>query len=167
MPLLDIDHFKQVNDTFGHDGGDRVLVEVAHRLGQTVRPGDLRRPDLPDRPHRGRENAARLVQATHRARAAERLLTSMAQASYRHAVTLRTRGTPTQIRARLPAGIAQVRDGADEGWHMVEIRAGSLDWYPRCSPPSTCRSSFERPDELRDRVLARAGRLTASGRKLP
>jgi two-component system, cell cycle response regulator len=41
MLLLDIDHFKQVNDTFGHDGGDRVLVEVAHRLGQTVRPGDL------------------------------------------------------------------------------------------------------------------------------
>ncbi|GAA4609722.1 diguanylate cyclase (GGDEF)-like protein [Actinoplanes octamycinicus] len=41
MLLLDIDHFKKVNDTFGHDGGDRVLIEVAHRLGKTVRPGDL------------------------------------------------------------------------------------------------------------------------------
>ncbi len=38
--LLDIDHFKAVNDTFGHAGGDRVLIEVAHRLSGLVRPGD-------------------------------------------------------------------------------------------------------------------------------
>jgi two-component system cell cycle response regulator len=41
MLLLDIDHFKRVNDSYGHNGGDRVLVEVAHRLGRLVRPGDL------------------------------------------------------------------------------------------------------------------------------
>ncbi|GAA2711921.1 GGDEF domain-containing protein [Actinoplanes palleronii] len=39
--LLDIDHFKQVNDTYGHDGGDRALREVAHRLSRAVRPGDV------------------------------------------------------------------------------------------------------------------------------
>jgi diguanylate cyclase (GGDEF)-like protein len=39
--LLDIDHFKNVNDTYGHNGGDRILVEVAHRLGSLVRSGDL------------------------------------------------------------------------------------------------------------------------------
>ncbi|WP_203758870.1 GGDEF domain-containing protein, partial [Actinoplanes octamycinicus] len=39
--LLDIDHFKKVNDTYGHGGGDRVLIEVTHRLSQLVRPGDL------------------------------------------------------------------------------------------------------------------------------
>ncbi|WP_433303747.1 diguanylate cyclase [Actinoplanes sp. CA-030573] len=41
MLLLDIDFFKKVNDTYGHDGGDRVLVEVAHRVARLVRPGDL------------------------------------------------------------------------------------------------------------------------------
>jgi diguanylate cyclase (GGDEF)-like protein len=39
--LLDVDHFKKVNDTYGHHGGDRVLHEVARRLRELARPGDL------------------------------------------------------------------------------------------------------------------------------
>src|SRR5664279_428415 len=38
--LLDIDHFKAVNDTCGHLAGDRVLAEVAHVLQANVRPRD-------------------------------------------------------------------------------------------------------------------------------
>jgi diguanylate cyclase (GGDEF)-like protein len=39
--LLDVDHFKRVNDVHGHQAGDRVLCEVARRLAGAVRGSDL------------------------------------------------------------------------------------------------------------------------------
>lgn len=39
--MLDIDHFKKINDTFGHDGGDLVLQQVADQISFAVRAGDF------------------------------------------------------------------------------------------------------------------------------
>lgn len=41
VAVLDIDHFKAVNDTHGHDFGDRALVHVAHCLGSALRDRDV------------------------------------------------------------------------------------------------------------------------------
>jgi diguanylate cyclase (GGDEF)-like protein/PAS domain S-box-containing protein len=38
---IDLDHFKQVNDTYGHEAGDLVLSHVARVLEKTLRRGDL------------------------------------------------------------------------------------------------------------------------------
>jgi len=39
--VIDLDNFKKVNDLYGHDGGDRVLIEAARRISSAIRSSDL------------------------------------------------------------------------------------------------------------------------------
>jgi predicted DNA-binding transcriptional regulator YafY len=101
---------------------------------------------------------------------AERVLTGLATAPYRHEVTLRIQGTTEQIRTRLPAGVAIVTESpsADpdtKPWSRVELRAERLDWLPAVLASLDLPFVIERPDELRDLVVALAHRLTRSARR--
>ncbi|MET8488044.1 helix-turn-helix transcriptional regulator [Streptomyces tendae] len=106
---------------------------------------------------------------------AERVLTALATAPYRHEVTVRVRGTAEEIRARLPRSLAVVAaadddgegkggEGNGEGWCRVEIRAERLDWLPGLLASLDRPFVVERPDELRGLVADLAGRLMDAAR---
>ncbi len=41
MLMIDVDHFKKVNDTHGHQAGDYVLARIAQRINETIRTEDV------------------------------------------------------------------------------------------------------------------------------
>jgi diguanylate cyclase (GGDEF)-like protein/PAS domain S-box-containing protein len=111
MVLLDLDNFKDINDTLGHHVGDRLLVGVAERLGTR-----LRRTDMLGRIG-GDEFAALLPQAepAQAMRVAEEVLDSVTTAAYAldgHVVT-----------ARASIGLALFRSGLAIDADDLQIRA--------------------------------------------
>lgn len=79
--LVDLDHFKSVNDRLGHLTGDQVLVEVAARLEETIRRDDVvgrwgGEEFLIVLPHTNLLGARRVAEKVRRAIAAEPMKTS-------------------------------------------------------------------------------------------
>jgi predicted DNA-binding transcriptional regulator YafY len=99
---------------------------------------------------------------------AQRVLSGLATAPYRHRVTLRIQATAEQIRARLPASVASIEpadaDPEGGGWLRVDLRAERLDWVPAVLASIDRPFVIEGPDELRGLVGALAERLAACAR---
>jgi diguanylate cyclase (GGDEF)-like protein len=97
--LLDLDHFKRINDTYGHDAGDAMLAGFAKLLQETVRPGDLTSR------HGGEEFCALLpgADAPAAAAVAERIRARFEQ--------LRVPAGPDRIGTTVCIGVAQWAGG--------------------------------------------------------
>ena len=104
---------------------------------------------------------------------AQRLLSGLATAPYRHRVRLRIQGTAEQIRARLPASVATLEElpapsgtpAEAEPWFRAELRAERLDWLPPVLASLDRPFVIEQPDELRGLVVALADRLRDAARR--
>jgi diguanylate cyclase (GGDEF)-like protein len=105
VAVLDLDRFKNINDTFGHAAGDRVLVEVAARLARGMRTTDMIA-------RYGGEEFAVLFPQTGRAAAAVRVETLRAQIAAFPIFT----ADGEELTITCSAGIAQLpMDGLDAG----------------------------------------------------
>ena len=95
--LFDLDRFKSVNDTFGHDGGDAVLRAVGALLADEIRKGDLAAR------YGGEEFAIVLPQTTPFGvkSLAERLRKRIEETVMEH--TVLENGTPTEVRFQVTA----------------------------------------------------------------
>jgi len=100
LAMIDIDHFKSVNDSVGHVGGDQVLVQTARVLQKQFRPGDLIAR------YGGEEFAVLLPETTLEAAIAALERFRLAMESAQIAVAQRT-----TLRVTISAGVALWRDG--------------------------------------------------------
>ena len=121
LVLIDLDHFKQVNDTFGHQAGDLVLTKAAETLSRCLRAGDVAAR------YGGEELAAILVDADTEAASivAERIRAALEALSIEcstgtvkvtasfGAATIRSgeRPTPTDLIERADAAMYLAKDG--------------------------------------------------------
>ena len=97
--MVDVDHFKHLNDQYGHEAGDRVLKELAHLLRQNVRPDDMIA-------RFGGEEFIILLPSTSRA-SAVRLAERLRQRVAAQRVTLDDQAL---LSVTISAGIAECRD---------------------------------------------------------
>jgi len=109
--FIDIDHFKRINDTYGHDVGDEVLRKFAHAVGSGIRSSDRL-------VRWGGEEFLIICPVTeghHAARVAEGLRTSLHRQNW-----------PAGLAVTASFGVAQHEDGEDIG---VVIKRADTELY--------------------------------------
>ena len=161
--LMDLNHFKEINDTLGHHQGDRLLQEVGARLRATLRDGDT---------------VARLggdefgillhgaVGQEHADAVAESLLARLREPFVVDATTLQVGGSIGL--ARHPEHGERRRDADPARRHRHVRRQGRLerprDVRARPGPPQPAPARARRRAARRDRARRARARLPAEGR---
>jgi diguanylate cyclase (GGDEF)-like protein len=136
--VLDIDHFKTVNDAYGHAEGDKVLVAAAGKLRSAVREADVVA-------RLGGEEFALIlpgVDGTDAAHAAERARAAIAEVAVGGAAL------------SCSAGVAAYPDDARDAVRLLELADGALYWAKRSGRDQSRRY---------DRRLA--GQLSGAGQR--
>jgi diguanylate cyclase (GGDEF)-like protein len=114
--MIDIDHFKKINDDFGHQTGDEVLVAVANTLSAEVRDSDVivrfgGEEFLVIAPHTPVENAAGLAERLRAVAAAQIVRTARGSGSVQFTISV---------------GVATFNENARTASALVEAADGNL-----------------------------------------
>ena len=142
LVMLDIDHFKKINDAHGHPGGDEVLRSFARTVAGTLREGDVLFR------YGGEEFVALLSHAdlAGAMNAAERVVRAVAKAPLQVGATA--------IRVTTSAGVASLASSDADGPALV-ARADAALYEAKRGGRNRARASGARP------VLVAAGRLAS------
>ena len=117
--MMDIDYFKNVNDTYGHLTGSKTLEEIGLRIMQSLRSGDVAAR------FGGEEFAAFLLDAelAQGLVAAERIRSEIEN----HAFSLMKRGKPTGAHSiTISIGVASFPDDSSDPIELVEMADSAL-----------------------------------------
>ncbi len=126
LVMFDIDHFKNVNDTFGHQAGDLILVETANLLKSTIRT-----TDIPGR-YGGEEFCTILIDAN----AKEAML--LAERLRKKIEALVTIHNDNHISCTISLGIAEVTEDMENYKRWIECADQALYQAKNSGRNKTC-----------------------------